>query len=93
MDDNQQIKKYAVIKFVVDSTFSEIPTAWLLTDDDDNQLCWWPPPNSNSAQLIANCANPNFNTWTQYEVDIVKFCYKYFLVLETTQKEKAVCDS
>lgn len=38
-------KKYAVVKFLSDSTFSEIPTAWLC-EDDDNQLCWWPPRSS-----------------------------------------------
>lgn len=79
-DDIRRNKKYAVVKFLTDSTFSEIPIAWLLEDDDDNQLCWWPPRTCNSAILIANCATPNFSTWTQYEVEVVKYCCKYFKI-------------
>lgn len=80
-NDIQGNKKYAVVKFLSDSTFSEIPIAWLVEDDGDNQLCWWPPRTYNNATLIANSTSPNFQTWSQYEVDIVKYCCKYFKVL------------
>lgn len=41
--DNPQAKqKYAVVKFLVDSTYSEIPTSWLI-EHDNIQQCWWPP--------------------------------------------------
>lgn len=78
MDKDVQYKKYAVVKFLLDSTFSEIPTAWLINEDVDNQLCWWPPRTFNSATLIANCSSPNVKTWIKYEVDVVKYCSKCF---------------
>ncbi|XP_029673714.1 uncharacterized protein LOC115241895, partial [Formica exsecta] len=64
-------KKYAVVKFLSDSTYSEIPTAWLFKDKEDIQQCWWPPRTANSATLIINCESPD-STWNSYEVDIFR---------------------
>lgn len=69
-------KKYAVVKFLSDSTYSEIPTVWLFKKKD-TQYCWWPSRTANSATLIMNCESPDFQTWNHYEVDIVKYCGKY----------------
>lgn len=68
--------KYAVVKFLSDSTYSEIPTVWLFRDKNNIQQCWWLPRTANSAILIMNCESPN-STWNCYEVDIVKYCCKY----------------
>lgn len=46
----EEMKKYAVVKFLSDLTFSEIPTAWLLNDGKKDE-CWWPPRTANSASL------------------------------------------
>lgn len=73
----QEIKNYAVVKFMSDCTFSEIPTAWL-SKEGDIQECWWPPRTANSANLIGNCASPNTLTWSKHEIDIIKYCCKYF---------------
>lgn len=40
-DELKKNKKYAVLKFFSDNSYSEIPTAWLLINGD-KQLCWWP---------------------------------------------------
>ncbi|XP_071574353.1 uncharacterized protein [Temnothorax nylanderi] len=80
--------KYAVVKFKSYSSYSEIPTAWLIISDDDNnkyQQCWWPPRTTNSALAIANCANPNPNTWSRFEVEFIKYCSSY----ETARKSAA----
>lgn len=77
VDNPQAIQKYAVVKFLVDSTYSEIPTIWLI-EDDNIQQCWWPPRTANTALLISNYANPDYKTWDLYEVDIIKYCCKYF---------------
>lgn len=69
--------KYAVVKFLSDSTHSEIPSTWLFENEDNSYWCWWPPRTANCATLISNCTSPNFNTWNKYEIDIIKFCSKY----------------
>lgn len=73
-------KKYAVVKFLSDCTFSEIPITWLTTDADAYEQCWWPPRMANSKLLIANCASPTYDTWNKYDVDIIKYCSKYLYV-------------
>ncbi|CAL1678861.1 unnamed protein product [Lasius platythorax] len=78
-------KKFAVVKFLSDCTYSEIPTAWLMTDDDDYEQCWWPPRTANSKLLKANCASPNYDTWIKYDVDIIKYCTS----LESARKSAA----
>lgn len=77
MVDNLTGKKYAVVRFLSDSTFSEIPSAWLI-EEDDFTMCWWPSRTANSGTLIANRTSPNYNIWNQYEVEVIKYCCKYF---------------
>ncbi|XP_067204567.1 uncharacterized protein [Linepithema humile] len=81
---SNESKKYAVVKFLSDSTYSEIPTAWLFKKNDIQQ-CWWPPRTANSAILIMNCERPDFYTWNHYEVNIVKYCTS----LESARKNAA----
>ncbi|XP_039306808.1 uncharacterized protein LOC120358125 [Solenopsis invicta] len=66
-------KKYAVVKFLCDSSYSEIPTTWLF-QEKNIQYCWWPPRTANSATLILNCESPDFSSWKHYEVNIIKHC-------------------
>lgn len=76
--DNPSKKKiwhYAVVQFLTDYTYSEIPIIWL---KKDNKQCWWPPRTSNCPQMIVNSESPDFKTWDCYEVDVVKFCSKYY---------------
>lgn len=73
-----QTTTYAVVKFLSDSTFSEVPVSWLIKNNDISQ-CWWPPRTSNSAMLITHCVNPNLKLWNKYEVEVVKYCSKYIL--------------
>lgn len=70
-------KNYAVVQFLSDSTFSEIPTAWLCKYGGIEH-CWWPPRTANSATLISKCAPPNYDTWSRHKVDIIKYCCMYF---------------
>ncbi|XP_036144756.1 uncharacterized protein LOC105836362 isoform X2 [Monomorium pharaonis] len=82
-DTRRTQKMYAVVKFVTDSTYSEIPITWLIENDNaDNLLCWWPPKSANCPQLIANYASPEFNTWECYQVNIIKYC----MSLESARK-------
>lgn len=69
-------KKYSVVKFLIDDSYSEIPISWLM-HDGSKQLCLWPPRTANAANFIANCISPCFETWNQYEVDVIKSCSKY----------------
>lgn len=76
---NNEIK-YAVIKFLSDGSFSEIPVLWLIYNDNNEVTeCLWPPRTANCATLIAHCAHPN-NTWRRFDVDIIKYCSKYFSI-------------
>lgn len=70
-------EKYAVVKFLSDGMYNEIPAAWLITEND-NQQCWWPPRMANSKLLISNCTLPNYNTWTKHDVNIIKYCSKFY---------------
>lgn len=76
--------KYAVVKFVIDNLYSEVPTSWL-TQEENKQLCLWPPRTANTKILIANDANPNLETWSEYEVEIIKYCKS----LESARKSAA----
>lgn len=75
MEDIQ--KSYAIVKFLSDCSFSEIPSAWLYKENDILQH-WWPPRTTNAATLIANCTSPNMNTWNIHKVELIKYCCKYF---------------
>lgn len=68
--------KYAVVKFVIDNLYSEVPTSWLI-QEENKQLCLWPPRTANTKILIANDASPNLETWSEYEVEVIQYCSKY----------------
>ncbi|XP_025986265.1 uncharacterized protein LOC113002993 [Solenopsis invicta] len=57
---------------------------WLIKNVE-SFMCWWPPRYSNTATLIANCVNPNYDLWNKYEVEVVKYCSS----LESTRKNAA----
>jgi len=80
MDRGESVenKKYAVVKFIIDNLYSEIPASWLIFDSNKNKSkCFWPPRTANTATLIANYASPNVETWHQYDIDFVKYSSKY----------------
>ncbi|XP_020297252.1 uncharacterized protein LOC109861835 [Pseudomyrmex gracilis] len=77
-------KKYAVVKFFSDNSYSEIPTAWLVINGD-KELCWWPPRTANASLLITNCTSPTYDSWNLHEVKIVKYCSS----LESARKSAA----
>lgn len=72
-------KKYAVVKFLLDCTYSEVPTIWLVKENGHTQ-CWWPPRTANTPALMAQYVSPNHNTWERYNVDIMKYCSKYLCI-------------
>lgn len=73
-------KKYSVVKFLINNSYSEIPTSWLILDDNQQQKCLWPPRTANAASLIANYASPNLETWNKYKVGVIKHCSKYLCI-------------
>lgn len=80
--ESVQNKKYAVVKFILDNLYSEIPASWIIFDNNKNKSkCFWPPRTANTATLIANCASPNVETWHQYDIDFVKYSSKYVYAL------------
>ncbi|XP_025996429.1 uncharacterized protein LOC113005292 isoform X5 [Solenopsis invicta] len=84
MTSCSQNNEYAVVRFLSDCTYSEVPKKWLIKNVD-SFMCWWPPQNSNTATLIANCVNPNYDLWNKYEVEVVKYCSS----LESARKNAA----
>lgn len=78
MNENTHSKrKYAVVKFKSDSSYSEIPALWLMDKGDNRQWCLWPPRTANCATLMSNYTSPNYESWREYEVEIIKYCCKY----------------
>jgi len=53
MDCGESIgnKKYSIVKFLIDNSYSEIPTSWLILDGN-KQKCLWPPRTANAASLF-----------------------------------------
>lgn len=74
--------KYAVVKFLSDDTYSEIPTIWLKVAEKEGKKtqCWWPPRNSNTPLLMANYSTPNCDTWVLYNVEIIKYSGNYLCI-------------
>lgn len=52
------VQTYAVVKFIVDNLYSEVPVSWLQRKDN-KQLCYWPSRTINAKPLITNYTNPN----------------------------------
>lgn len=71
---------YAVVTFYDDYLVSEVPTNWLHKDGDD-YLCWWPPTNvKNVPVLISKRVDPDCQTWKLVEVNVEKYCRKFFFI-------------
>ncbi|XP_029662785.1 uncharacterized protein LOC115235264 [Formica exsecta] len=83
-DRRKTNKKYAVVKFLSDCTYSEIPTLWLI-QEGNTQECWWPPRTANTPLLMTNYTSPNYDTWDRYEIEIIKYC----TCLESARKSAA----
>ncbi|XP_071625649.1 uncharacterized protein [Temnothorax longispinosus] len=69
-------KMYAIVHFVEEDTFSEVPTNWL--DNKNNEIkCWWPTKNVTKDVLtlyISNRFPPDKTTWKLYNVDVEQYC-------------------
>lgn len=77
----ENMKEYAVVKFLLDNTYSEVPVAWLL-NENNNPQCWWPPrAMTNISTLMTDNVEPNYKTWSRYEVDIIKYCSQFSCIV------------
>ncbi|XP_071626941.1 uncharacterized protein [Temnothorax longispinosus] len=68
-------KMYAIVHFVEENTFSEVPTNWL--DNKNNEIkCWWPTKDvtKNVTLYISNRFPPDETTWKLYNVDVEQYC-------------------
>lgn len=66
-------KMYAIVKFVENNTFSEVPINWL--DSNNNEIkCWWPAKTRNVTSYIANRSPPDKTTWDLCDIEIEQYC-------------------
>lgn len=74
MDDlSVKHKLYAVVKFVNEKTYSEIPSNWMNGDTN----CRWPPSFTKNLQAkIKNRTVPADN-WPTHEIELIKYCGEY----------------
>lgn len=63
---------YAVVQFISDQTYSEVPVSWLT---DDRQYCYWPNKAKNAAHFIEKYVKPT-KQWSKFAVAIECFCGK-----------------
>lgn len=69
-------KLYAVVQFLSDETFSEVPTNWIDRDDKSNDfICWW-PNTKNISSLIENRTEPDMKSWSIFDITVIKYCCK-----------------
>lgn len=61
---------YALVKFLDEETFSEVPKTWL--EGDEN--CWWPASTKIVSSFISKMVPPNKidGKWKLYPVEIVE---------------------
>ncbi|KAI4455158.1 hypothetical protein MML48_9g00000572 [Holotrichia oblita] len=64
------VRKYAVVYFPSDKTYSEIPVNWIQSDS----LCWWPNSTKKAYNLMARNVLPDVDTWNKYDIRIESFC-------------------
>lgn len=71
---------YAVVHFLSEDSFSEVPTNWILesnsTSGEEAKFCWW-PATKNVSTLIENRTQPE-KTWAKYNIEILKYCCKCY---------------
>lgn len=63
---------FAVIRFLEDDSFSEIPRSWICSNNNE---CWW-PKSKNVPHLMAKNVNPETN-WEKYAIEVITFCCKF----------------
>lgn len=70
-------KLYAVVQFLVDESFSEIPTNWINRNDkNDGFICWWPANIKNINSLLENRVEPDMTLWSIFDITVIKYCCK-----------------
>lgn len=65
----EKIDFYAVVHFIQDDEYSEIPSSWLTKEKD---RCWWPNV-KNISQYVNRCIAPDPTTWGIYDVEVEGF--------------------
>lgn len=69
-------KLYAVVQFLSDESFSEVPTNWIQQgDEEDDFICWW-PNTKNISSLIENRTEPDKKSWSTFHIMVTKYCCK-----------------
>lgn len=72
-------KPYAVVFFIGQDSYSEIPTNWLVNYDEPEgkrTRCQWPPSFAkNLQQLLKQRVEPN-DDWPIHEIEILRYCGK-----------------
>lgn len=77
---NTPEKLYAIVRFVENNTFSEIPTNWL--DTINNKMkCWWPTKTRNVTSHIANRFPPDKTMWDLCDIEIEQFSGNVYHIL------------
>jgi len=69
-----ETKLYAIVQFLADESFSEIPTNWIQRNND-GFICWW-PNTKNISSLIKNRAEPDKKLWSRFDITVIKYCCK-----------------
>ncbi|KAK0072404.1 hypothetical protein PV326_000111 [Microctonus aethiopoides] len=83
-------KPYAVIYFVEQSLYSEIPSNWLLNDNESTggiTKCKWPPSFIKNLNFYSKSRLTPSDNWLTYDVKIIRYCDTL------TQARKAAEDS
>ncbi|XP_074034750.1 uncharacterized protein isoform X2 [Leptinotarsa decemlineata] len=64
-----EMGEYAVIRFSVDESFSEIPLSWICPGRKE---CWW-PKTKNVANLMARNLPPDKENWEKHSIEMIAF--------------------
>ncbi|KAK0156784.1 hypothetical protein PV328_012315, partial [Microctonus aethiopoides] len=70
-------KPYAVIYFVEQSLYSEIPSNWLLNDNESTggiTKCKWPPSFIKNLNFYSKSRLTPSDNWLTYDVKIIRYC-------------------
>lgn len=69
---------FAVIKFLGDGSFSEVPVSWL---DHDESSCWWPRCKNPAAFMMKGLLpEPDSGNWFLYDVVVESYAgIKFFI--------------
>lgn len=77
-------KQYAVVHFIEDGTYSEIPSSWVFGEASDS--CYWPNM-KNPSNIIKSAVPPN-NKWPIFKIKVESYCCKllFFIIIFITYK-------